>query len=119
MKTFVSAILILCFAAIVVSCSEKAEENLVPSVVTNYEAPVKTAAVAASEATLAAEPAEEASPNLDEVAPESESAATSLGLERSHLHNDKKMKTFGLARPNSLNSANPLVISCSYRSGIR
>jgi hypothetical protein len=78
MKTFVSAGLALCFAAIVIGCSEKAEENLVPSVVTNYEAPVKTAAAEVPEGTLAAKPAEEASPNLDEVAPESETAVTCM-----------------------------------------
>jgi len=77
MKTFVSAIIVLCFAAIVIGCSDKAEESLVPSVVTNYEAPVTNAA-AVPEAALAAEPAEEASPGLDEVAPESETAVTCM-----------------------------------------
>jgi hypothetical protein len=78
MKTFVSAIVVLCFAAIVIGCSNEAEESLVPSVVTNYDAPVTTTTAAIPEATLAVEPAEEASPNLDEVAPESEAAVTCL-----------------------------------------
>jgi len=72
MKTFVSASLALCFAAIVIGCSGDAEDNRIQSIATSNGDPVAVAA-ARPDVPIPAQPDDEASQTTGEAAAESAS----------------------------------------------